>query len=530
MELMEMKNVLALFRNLRLALKLSGAFALVVSVSCVMSYAGYQGATRMALFNSAAQSLFVHDLSGISSIKEAAIFQVKATRELRDILLATGDKDSISDMGETLNEFDASVKDNLDTANANFEDPTSKQKVEDVRKDLPLFKADSAQLIEAAQQGDLAAAKSALKEASMVANRINLAIAETCRIREDAAKNSRLEAQTTYRKLRVTLFSLALGVAVLGVVCGILTTRSVTRPLKEMMEVLKAAADGDLTQRLDSIRQDELGQMAGALDQALESTRGALLEVDGMTGAMVAASQELTLAAGVLERGSKDQASGLAATSATLEQITTTARRTAQHARHATQLASGPPAENGNAAEARTAGKSEDISAVAAMSEINRASTKIATILSVVDSIAFQTGLLALNAAVEAAHAGDEGRGFAVVASEVRNLAKRSSDSASEIRGLIEDSIHKVGTGSQLVGRVTQLIGEIATASAEQSVGIEQVGQSIMAMDKITQGNSIQAERLTATARSLSNEAVQLRQTIARFQLVEPSSIALDVR
>jgi len=249
-----------------------------------------------------------------------------------------------------------------------------------------------------------------------------------------------------------------------------------------------------------------------------------------MTGAMVAASQELTLAAGVLERGSKDQASGLAATSATLEQITTTARRTAQHARHATQLASGPPAENGNAAEARTAGKSEDISAVAAMSEINRASTKIATILSVVDSIAFQTGLLALNAAVEAAHAGDEGRGFAVVASEVRNLAKRSSDSASEIRGLIEDSIHKVGTGSQLVGRVTQLIGEIATASAEQSVGIEQVGQSIMAMDKITQGNSIQAERLTATARSLSNEAVQLRQTIARFQLVEPSSIALDVR
>jgi len=249
MELMEMKNVLALFRNLRLALKLSGAFALVVSVSCVMSYAGYQGATRMALFNSAAQSLFVHDLSGISSIKEAAIFQVKATRELRDILLATGDKDSISDMGETLNEFDASVKDNLDTANANFEDPTSKQKVEDVRKDLPLFKADSAQLIEAAQQGDLAAAKSALKEASMVANRINLAIAETCRIREDAAKNSRLEAQTTYRKLRVTLFSLALGVAVLGVVCGILTTRSVTRPLKEMMEVLKAAADGDLTAR-----------------------------------------------------------------------------------------------------------------------------------------------------------------------------------------------------------------------------------------------------------------------------------------
>lgn len=517
-----MHKLKAAFRNLRITLKLGGAFGLIVAISMVMSYAGYEGATRMALFNSAAQSLFVHDLTGISAIKEAAIFQIKSTRVLRDILLVTGDKDSIDDLSQTLDEFQASVKENLDAANANFDDADSKRRIETIRQALPGFHEASAQVIRAAQSGNLAASKAALKEANASANSINLSIAETCRIREEAAKASRLQAQTTYKQIRITLFSLALGTLVLGILFAIFTTRSLTHPLKEMMGVLEAAAAGDLTQRLDAERGDELGQMAGALNQALESTRTALIRVAEMIGALVAISQDLTSTADELEHGSKLQASGLSTTTASLEQLTSNARQNAEHARHATLLAAGQRNQDLDPSSiegiVHSAG-GEDVNAVAAMSEINRASARIATIVSVVDSIAIQTRLLSLNAAIEAAHAGENGLGFAAVATEVRSLAQRSSSSASEIKELIEDSMRKVDRGSDLVGRVTQLVGQIASSSQEQCLGIERAGKSMLAMDEVTKTNSAQAEKLTTVARSLVNEAAQLRQTIARFQM-----------
>jgi methyl-accepting chemotaxis protein len=330
-----------------------------------------------------------------------------------------------------------------------------------------------------------------------------------------------------FQYLMLLLTSIA---AVVGILLAILTTRSLTGPLKQMMGVLEAAAAGNLTERMDTERGDELGQMAGALNQALESTREALVQVDTMIGALASVSEDLTSAAGALEDGSKLQETGLSATTANLQQITSTARQTADHARHATLLASGkrshvlhaagPVAESRPVQSGPVESKAaEDVSAVAAMSEINLASKRIATVVTMVNTIAFQTSLLGLNAAVEAAHAGEEGRGFAVVATEVKNLAQRSSESATEIKGLIEDSMRKVDRGSDLVGRVTVLIGEIAAASEEQCSGIERVDQSMMAMAEVTRTNLAQAYKLTTTARSLGAEAARLRSTIDRFQL-----------
>jgi methyl-accepting chemotaxis protein len=315
---------------------------------------------------------------------------------------------------------------------------------------------------------------------------------------------------------------LTLIAAVVGVLLAIFTTRSMTDPLKQMRGVLEAAAAGDLTRRMDTDRADELGQMALALNEALESTRTAMVQVDTMIGALAGVSEDLTSAAVALEDGSKLQATGLSAATASLLQITSTARQTADHARNATLLASGKRSKNPDAGTRVSIAEStlgEDVSAVAAMSEINLASRRIATVVTAVDTIAFQTSLLALNAAVEAAHAGEEGRGFAVVATEVKSLAQRSSDSATEIKGLIEDSMLKVDRGSALVGRVTLLIGEIATASEEQCVGIGRVDKSMMAMSEVTRTNSEQADKLTTVARSLAAEAAQLRSTIARFQM-----------
>ncbi|TAJ53648.1 MAG: PAS domain S-box protein, partial [Nevskiaceae bacterium] len=172
---------------------------------------------------------------------------------------------------------------------------------------------------------------------------------------------------------------------------------------------------------------------------------------------------------------------------------------------------------------------------VSTMSAINESSKKIVDIISVIDGIAFQTNILALNAAVEAARAGEQGRGFAVVAAEVRSLAQRSAGAAKEIKGLIGDSVEKVGNGSKLVEqagktmdeivssvkRVTDIMSEITAASQEQSQGIEQVNQTITQMDEVTQQNAALVEEATASARSLEEQAGGLSHSVSQFRLSE---------
>ena len=167
------------------------------------------------------------------------------------------------------------------------------------------------------------------------------------------------------------------------------------------------------------------------------------------------------------------------------------------------------------------------------MTSINSASREIVDIISVIDGIAFQTNILALNAAVEAARAGEQGRGFAVVASEVRTLAQRSAAAAKEIKALIDNSVRQVDAGGKLVGqagqtmdevvasitRVTGIMGEIADASAEQTLGIEQINAAITQMDEVTQQNAALVEEAAGAAAALEAQAAALARVVGAFTL-----------
>jgi methyl-accepting chemotaxis protein len=332
------------------------------------------------------------------------------------------------------------------------------------------------------------------------------------------------------RLLTMVLFAVAVAFATL-------TTRMLWRqialPLGLAVAALLQVADGDLTASLAVDSSDEVGRMAQALNDALEKLRATLGEVSETAATASSSSQQLAASAAAIAGGAQKQAASLEQTSASLEQITAAVRQSADNARQASQLATG-------SRESAQTGQDVVSGAIAAMAEINTASAKISDIISTINEIAFQTNLLAVNAAVEAARAGEEGRGFAVVAAEVRSLAQRSAGAAKEIKALIQDTLEKVEKGSALVNRsgatlqgivgsvkrVTDIVGEIAAASGEQSLGIEQVNTAMTQMDQVTQSNSAETEELSSTAQSLSVQSARLLELVGTFTLGDrrPSS------
>jgi len=325
------------------------------------------------------------------------------------------------------------------------------------------------------------------------------------------------------RQIMITLGVIAI---VLGAAFGWLLTRSITRPLAGAVDLAQQVAAGDLTADIQAASRCEVGALMDALGTMTENLRKTVTEVRAGTETIVTASQQI--ASGNLDLSSRteQQASSLEETASSMEELTSTVRQNADNARQANVLAK-------NASQIAAHGGEVVSQVVATMASINESSKKIGDIIAVIDGIAFQTNILALNAAVEAARAGEQGRGFAVVASEVRNLAQRSAGAAKEIRALITDSVAKVDAGGRLVDdagatmqeivqgitRVTDIMSEIASASAEQTVGIEQVNEAITQMDSVTQQNAALVEEAAAAASSLEDQAAVLARLVSVFKV-----------
>ncbi len=331
-------------------------------------------------------------------------------------------------------------------------------------------------------------------------------------------------AATTY-----TLVLGGLGLLSLTGVLGWALTRSIFSQLgaepSEAANAVNAVARGDLTVQIARRPGDTDSLMAG-LARMRDSLVKVVTEVRGNSESVATASSQIAQGNQDLSGRTEQQASALQQTAATMEQLGTTVRHNTDSAKQANQLAQ-------SASEVAARGGEVVGQVVTTMQGINDSSRKIGDIISVIDGIAFQTNILALNAAVEAARAGEQGRGFAVVASEVRSLAQRSAEAAKEIKSLIGRSVEQVEQGTSLVDqagktmdeivgsikRVSDIVGEISSASVEQSSGVQQVGQAVTQMDQATQQNAALVEESAAAAESLKCQAQQLVQAVAVFKL-----------
>jgi len=296
--------------------------------------------------------------------------------------------------------------------------------------------------------------------------------------------------------------------------------------LSEVVRVLDALSRGDLTENITNEYSGTFGQLKDDANSTVDKLKDIIQQIKEAADSINTGAREIAMGNNDLSYRTEEQAASLEQTAASMEELTSAVQHNAANAEKANQLAI-------NAAEVAGKGGVAVGQVVTTMEDINASSRKIVDIISVIDSIAFQTNILALNAAVEAARAGDQGKGFAVVAVEVRNLAQRAAEAAGEIKSLIGDSVDKVEEGSKLVSQagktmqeivtsihgVTVIMSEITAASAEQSAGIKQVNQAISQMDDVTQQNAALVEQAAAAAESLEQQAQSLTVTVGSFKL-----------
>lgn len=305
----------------------------------------------------------------------------------------------------------------------------------------------------------------------------------------------------------------------------------IVRPIHDTSTVIKALAEGDLTKQVEGEYSGDFGLLKQSLNASVTNLLGMVNEIRDSSMSIGNAASEISAGNTDLSQRTEEQASSLEETASSMEEMTSTVKQNADNVRDASRLAV-------SAREQAEKGGEIVASAVTAMAEINNRSKKISDIIGVIDEIAFQTNILALNAAVEAARAGEQGRGFAVVAAEVRNLAQRSASAAKEIKSLINDSVEKVEEGTRLVSdsgssldqivsavkRVSEIVAEIASASEEQSIGIEQVNKAIMQLEQVTQQNAALVEEAAASSESMRDQSQNLNSLIGFFDTGSGSS------
>jgi len=336
-----------------------------------------------------------------------------------------------------------------------------------------------------------------------------------------ARNNQKLEQQ---QKLLIVILLIAV---VVGCVQSVLVGRGISKPIVALVPELDKLANCEFDITLNGLgRKDEIGQISSAIQMVVEKVGSTIGNIKIAATEVTSASAEISTSTTDLSQRTEEQAASLEETSASMEQISSTVKKNAENATQANEFA----AET-NAVAAR--GGAVVSKAVTAMAHIEESSRKISDIIGVIDEIARQTNLLALNAAVEAARAGEAGRGFAVVASEVRSLAQRSSQAAKDIKDLINNSHTQVQSGVELVNKageslneivasikkVAGIVADIASASVEQSTGIDQINKALTQMDEVTQQNSALVEENAATAKTLEDQAKTMGEQVAVFRL-----------
>jgi len=511
------------FRNLKIAAKLLVSFAAVLALNMLL---GIFAVAQLEKVNQGSSDMQLNWMPSIAFISAMNTNLSDIRVAELEHMLSTNERDMLASEKQMAATFDDFEKNRIAYAKL-ISSPEEQKLYETFNVNWSEYLLEHKQMLDLSnnnqkEQGKsliLGKSKKIFDEASMDLDKL---VALNIKGGNDASQAS----DAVYARSRLWVIALLAATVVIGLGLAVLIANMMSAQLKKAVDVARTVASGDLSSQIEVCSRDETGQLLQALKDMNASLVGIVGEVRRGTDTIATASSQIAAGNQDLSSRTEEQASSLQQTAASMEELTGTVQQNAENARQANQLAV-------SASSVAVRGGSVVSQVVQTMGAINTSSKKIVDIIGVIDGIAFQTNILALNAAVEAARAGEQGRGFAVVAAEVRSLAQRSAAAAKEIKGLIDDSVQKVGEGSHQVAqagqtmqeivesvrRVTDIMAEITAASQEQTSGIGQINQAITQMDQVTQQNAALVEEAAAAAASLQEQAQGLSQVVSVFRL-----------
>ncbi|GAB3364829.1 MULTISPECIES: methyl-accepting chemotaxis protein [Giesbergeria] len=512
--------------------RLTAAFMLVASLGGLL---GIFAVYNMGQLDAADTALYERDTLGLSLAKEANVQRYVGVVALRDAILATTVAERAQAL-ERMQQWRAKSIDLIEQARQKAMDGPTTEAIRKVEQAWAADEQSVQEMLKQLQTAELHANSPILqylhRHAMPRSMQVGQSMFELTEHFERNAKQVSDNNTVLYERSRNITLALAALCVLLGIALGVLISRSVTAPLAQAVAAVRSMSTGDMRMALHPQGQDEVAHMLHALEQMRQQLQAIVVQVRQGSGAVASASTQIAQGNQDLSARTESQASALEQTAASMEELSATVRHNADNTQQANQLVQ-------SAATVATQGGQAVTEVVSTMKDISDASRRMADIIGVIDGIAFQTNILALNAAVEAARAGEQGRGFAVVASEVRHLAQRSATAAKEIKALITENIDRVGQGNTLaeraghtidevvthIYRVKGLMGEISTATTEQSTGMAQIGEAVVQMDQATQQNAALVEEMAAAADSLRLQAQDLVHAVAVFQ-TDPSDAA----
>ncbi|RZT29325.1 methyl-accepting chemotaxis protein [Cupriavidus agavae] len=519
------------FNQLRVTTRLIAGFLVVSVIGAIIGLLGVVNMGRMAEWTG---KIYNTDLQALKAVQDGNINLVYASRAQIALLSASTMGERATEK-ETIDKALSTMEARVKTAKDSFSQPEGQALYKQYETLVPPFRERmvkymalvSKQPLDTSQfDSNVFTESTELLKDSRTLEEI---LFKMVKRRDERAKANMEESTSVYNSSRVVMLLLVLGGVAGSVLLGWLLARQLSRQLGGepgyAASIASRIAEGDFSGRV-ALRTGDQASMLHAMSQMQQQLSHMVRDFKESAESIGTASREIAAGNNDLSQRTEQQAASLEETASSMEELTSTVRQNADNARQASGLAA-------NASETAVRGGEVVSEVVKTMGEINDASRKIVDIIGVIEGIAFQTNILALNAAVEAARAGEQGRGFAVVAGEVRSLAQRSANAAKEIKTLIDNSVAQVDTGAALVGqagttmdeivqavkRVTDIMGEISAASAEQSSGIEQVNQAVAQMDEVTQQNAALVEQAAAAAGSLQDQAGRLMESVSTFRL-----------
>ncbi|RTL39580.1 MAG: HAMP domain-containing protein [Burkholderiales bacterium] len=509
--------------RMRIGQRLTAGFSVVIACLMAMAGLGYFGIQTL---NAEITQLLSNDYKAVALANKAKSELGDASRSMMTTLIMTGEEQIKKEL-DTVAGLMAAHEKTMAELKPLLTDEASLAQFKAIEEVRAKFLPAQAAFVKTVASGDTEGAPLKYQFSVRAAQiRYLAALDKLVEGRNAAMEEAGAKSNAVARKTALLLLALAAAAILASMLTGVLITRGIVVPLRGAVAVARKVASGNLTSVIEVRSRDETGDLLQALHDMNESLKGIVGRVREGTESIASASSEIASGNLDLSVRTEAQAASLEQTLSAMKTLTDAVQQNAQNAQQANQLAQ---------AASQVAGEGGEVVAqvVTTMGSIDASSKKIVDIISVIDGIAFQTNILALNAAVEAARAGEQGRGFAVVAGEVRSLAGRSADAAKEIKRLIGDSVEKVALGSELVAkagntmqgvvasvqRMTDIMGEITHASAEQSAGIERVTHTIHDMDKSTQQNAALVEEAAAAADSLRTQAQGLEEVVSLFKL-----------